>query len=138
MRLAWLVVGLAGCTVLWEAPDAEPTPIDAGPPPTYSFLYDHYFAAGTPGHCAKSGCHLGTPTVHVWVCGATKEQCYAGMVKVRLIDPAHPSASLIIDPQNSPLSWFNPNGAMPQDGPGPFPEGRDAIAAWVAAGALDD
>jgi hypothetical protein len=106
------------------------------PPPTYSELYTRYFAAGTPGHCATDGCHAG-PNYVIWVCGSTAATCYTGMASpdAGLINTAMPQMSLIIDPANSPLSWFNPNGPMPYDKPGPFPEGRDAIQAWVADGA---
>jgi hypothetical protein len=101
--------------------------------PTYSELYTRYFAPGTPGHCATSGCHGGQ--FIIWQCGSDKDTCYRGMTSPAsgLIDTAMPSASLIIDPRSSPLSWFNPNGPMPQDTPGAFPEGRDAIRAWVEA-----
>ena len=111
----------------------------ADPPPTYSELYTRYFAPGTPGHCAMAGCH-GDPGHMIWLCGTTKDTCYAGMTspEARLINLATPTASLIRDPVNSPLSWFNRNGAMPYDRPGPFPEGRDAILAWIAAGARND
>ncbi|HEX3760702.1 MAG TPA: hypothetical protein VHW23_18435 [Kofleriaceae bacterium] len=111
----------------------------ADPAPTYSELYARYFAPGTPGHCATDGCHAGANYV-IWICGTTKDTCYAGMTSpdAGLINTAVPRLSLIADPQNSPLSWFNPNGPMPYDHPGPFPEGRDAILAWLAAGARND
>jgi hypothetical protein len=111
---------------------------DLGPPPTYTDLYAKYFGPGTPGHCGNSNCHLGTPVVHVWICGSTRDTCHAGMVKVGLIKPSDPTHSLIIDPLNSPLSWFNPNGPMPKDNPGPNPAAMQDIAAWVAAGAQDN
>jgi hypothetical protein len=60
------------------------------------------------------------------------------MVQVGLIDVKNPSASLIGDLSESPLSWINPTGDMPFDKTGPFPEGRDAILAWVAACAPND
>ena len=109
------------------------------PPPTYSELYTRYFAPGTPGHCANSGCH-GDPNHVIWLCGTTKDACYAGMTSLDagLINTAVPRLSLIADPVNSPLSWVNPDGPMPMDKPGPFPEGRDAILAWIAAGAPND
>lgn len=108
-----------------------------GPAPTYGALFDGYFAVGTPGHCAKAGCH-GDPGHHFWLCGPNKNDCYAAMVKAGLIDTAHPGASVIADPGNSPIRWINPNGAMPFDGAGANPAGRDAIVAWVAAGARND
>lgn len=108
----------------------------APPPPTYSELYERYFAAGTPGHCATAGCHA-DPLHLQWLCGTTKDMCYAGMTSPEsgLINTAVPRLSLIANPSLSPLSWINPNGPMPNDKPGPFPEGRDAILAWIAAGA---
>jgi hypothetical protein len=111
----------------------------AEPPPTFSELYDRYFAPGTPGHCATAGCHA-DPLHLQWLCGTTKDTCYAGMTSPEsgLINLAVPRLSLIANPALSPLSWINPNGAMPYDKPGPFPEGRDAILAWVAAGAPND
>jgi hypothetical protein len=109
------------------------------PAPTYSELYTKYFAIGTPGHCATSGCHAG-PDFNIWLCGPDKNTCYNGMTgpDAGLVNKVNPSSSVIINPANSPLSWFNPNGPMPQDMPGPFPEGRDAILKWVMAGALND
>ncbi|HEX3481930.1 MAG TPA: hypothetical protein VHT91_43250 [Kofleriaceae bacterium] len=111
----------------------------AEPPPTYSELYTRYFALGTPGHCAMAGCH-GDPKHLIWLCGTDKDTCYAGMTSADagLINLAMPRLSLMADPVNSPLSWINPNGAMPFDHPGPFPEGRDAILAWIFAGAPND
>lgn len=109
------------------------------PPPTYSELYARYFAPGTAGHCANDGCHNG-PHYILWVCGDDKDTCYAGMASENagLINTVAPKLSLIANPANSPLSWINPNGEMPFDSRGPFPEGRDAILAWIAAGAPND
>jgi len=100
--------------------------------PTYTELYTRYFAAGTHGHCATAGCHA-DPSHEVWLCGQTKDTCYTGMVQIGLISPSNPLASRIGDPKSSPLNWVNPGGPMPFDDPTPFPEGRDAILAWVAA-----
>jgi len=134
LRLAIAAAIVAGC-----GSSSSPAP-DAGPPPTFTELYARYFAPGTPGHCAKSGCH-GDPDHNIWLCGTTKETCYAGMVSQGLITLANPTASPLGDPKSSPISWINPNGPMPFDQsspPAPFPEGRDAIRAWVAAGAQNN
>jgi hypothetical protein len=104
--------------------------------PTYTALFRRYFAPGTPGHCATAGCHLDDS--NGWACGTTKETCYQGMVGIDLINLQDPQRSAIGDPKNSPLRWINLNGPMPQDNPQPFPEGRDAIVDWVAAGAQDN
>jgi len=113
--------------------------IDTAGPPTYTELYNRYFARGTPGHCANAGCHS-DPLHNIWLCGTDKNTCYAGMTSpdAGLINTAMPQKSLIADMRLSPLSWIAPDGPMPFDGPGPFPEGRDAILAWVAAGALNN
>jgi hypothetical protein len=60
------------------------------------------------------------------------------MLQVGLINPEQPQASLIGNPNQSPVSWVNPTGNMPFDATGPFPAGRDAILAWVAACAPND
>lgn len=105
----------------------------ANPAPTYTELYDKYFAVGKPGHCANAGCH-GDPDHNVWLCGTSKDTCYNGMVTEGLINKTNPIASKIADPKNSPLKWVNADfGFMPQDAIKAFPEGRDAIIAWVGA-----
>ncbi len=122
-----------------EQVDAGPEkPVNEDPAPTYSELYETYFAPGTPGHCATAGCH-GDPGHTVWLCGATKGDCYAGMVTVGLIDATDPTHSPIADPALSELVWINPAGGnMPFDTQAENPAGRDAIKAWVAAGAQDN
>jgi hypothetical protein len=128
-----LVAGCGSGSGTDAAPDAIAKVCNPGNvAPTYTQLYTKYFAVGTPGHCATAECHA-DPRHNIWLCGPTKDTCYNGMVSVGLIDPANPGASRIGDPKNSPLNWVNPNGPMPQDNPKPFPEGRDAILAWVAA-----
>jgi hypothetical protein len=146
--IALIVCGACGS----DPPPATPTNIDpepdAAPPdrtpppagsdaPTYTELYARYFAPGTPGHCATSHCHA-DPGFNVWLCGDSKASCYEGMVSVGLIDTENPLLSLIGNPDQSPLSWVSPTGDMPFDATGPFPEGRDAIIAWVKAGAQND
>jgi len=118
--------------------DKAPGTTPGQPAPTYSELYASYFAPGTPGHCATAGCHA-DPGHTVWLCGETKGDCYAGMATVGLIDTSDPTHSSIADAHRSPLAWFNPTGGnMPFDAQAPNDEARDAIAAWVAAGARDD
>jgi hypothetical protein len=124
----------AGCGTEFSVPGDATAP--CVPPadssaPTYTQLYTKYFAPSTPGHCATSECHL--DGVQGWTCGLDKNTCYKGMVDIGLINTKVPAASVIGDPKRSLLSWINPNGTMPQDAVGQFPEGRDAILAWVAA-----
>ena len=124
----WVAIALAAC----GGTDA-PAP-DAGPPPTFTELYGRYFGAGTAGHCAKGGCH-GDPGHQIWLCGQTKDSCYAGMVSQGLITLSNPAGSSIADPARSPIKWINPNGAMPADDPSPNAEAKAAIMSWAAAGA---
>ena len=133
-RTTKLVILLAVAACGSDTPAITP---DAAAP-TYTELFTRYFAPGTRGHCATDGCHAG-PNFNIWLCGTDKNTCYSGMATMAgIINTANPRASLIADPASSPLSWINPNGPMPQDAPGPFPEGRDAILAWVAAGAQNN
>jgi hypothetical protein len=119
--------------------DAPPAlPGDFGPALTYTELFAQFFAPGTPGHCATAGCHA-DPGHNVWLCGTSKDTCYAGMVDVGLVDPAHPRGSAIADPTLSPLTWIDPAGGnMPFDAPGANQAGANAIRAWVAAGARNN
>lgn len=107
------------------------------PAPTYAQLFNDYFAPGTPGHCATSGCHA-DPGHNVWLCESA-QTCYLGMREMDLIDEAHPERSAIIDPSRSPLTWINSaGGSMPLDAQGANEDARAAIAAWIAAGARND
>ena len=155
MKQLFAFVGLVLCEACGVAPGAasdpaprtDPPPTDPSsvrctPPsdgvaPTYTELFDQFFAKGKPGHCATGGCHA-NPGFNEWLCGDTKDSCYTGMVEVGLVNPTDPAASLIGNTTQSPLSWINPTGNMPFDAPGPFPAGRDAILAWVAACARND
>jgi hypothetical protein len=68
-----------------------------------------------------------------------KDTCYQGMVDVGLIDIAKPTRSEIADSKRSPLTWINPAGGnMPLDAQGDNEAAREAIKAWVAAGAAND
>lgn len=128
---------LLGAFALGCGSSPDPVP-DSQPAPTYSELYESYFAPGTPGHCATAGCHA-DPGHTEWLCGSSKGDCYTGMVNVQLINPDDPKNSWIVS-ANSPLVWFNPAGGnMPFDAQDlDNAAGRAAIAAWIAAGAKDD
>lgn len=116
---------------------AEPA-VAATQAPRYSELFDAYFAPGTPGHCATAGCHA-DPGHTVWRCGPTKDDCYAGMSEVGLIDSANPARSAIVDEHRSPLTWINPaGGTMPLDAQNTNVTAAQALRAWVAAGARND
>jgi hypothetical protein len=141
MRCIAVVIVLASCAgpAPTVAPDsaAPCVPPTAGTAPSYSELYAKYFAPNTPGHCATAHCHA-DPGHDTWLCGTDASTCYPGMVQVGLINVKNPTASLIGDASQSPLSWISPTGDMPFDITGPFPDGRDAILAWVAACAQND
>ena len=144
-RVALLCALLAlGCGAPTDPTTTESTPpeptqaSDAGPALTYSELFDTYFAPGTPGHCATAGCHA-DPGHTVWRCGPTKDDCYNGMLDVGLIDQAQPARSALVDVHRSPLVWINPAGGdMPLDAQRANAAGREALIAWVAAGAQNN
>jgi hypothetical protein len=133
---AFVVVAACGSDHGAAIADADPPapciPLANSTAPTYTQLFTQYFAPSTPGHCATAHCHA-DPGHDTWLCGDSAATCYPGMVKVGLIDPVRPTASMIGDASQSPLSWINPTGDMPFDATGSFPAGRDAILAWVAA-----
>jgi hypothetical protein len=139
LALAFTACGTAPTT---PTPPRDAAVVACTPPAnstalTYTQLFAQYLAPGTPGHCATSGCHA-DPGHNVWLCGTTAASCYPGMVQAGLVDPASPTASMIADPVHSPLAWVSASGNMPFDAPNPFPAGRDAVVAWVAACALDN
>lgn len=139
---AVLLVAACGGSEDGVTPDAAPPPPPPDAPaacnmanvaPTYTELYNRYFAVGTPGHCATSGCH-GTPDFNAWQCGSSKGACYDGMVAQGLINKTNPIISVIADPRRSPIRWINTEGgSMPQDSQASNNAGRDAIIAWVGA-----
>ncbi len=111
---------------------------DLAPAPTWTYVYENYFGPNTPGHCGDPRCH-GSPLPRKWVCGTTAESCYAGMVKIGIINTANPTASSLVDPFNSSLVWIDPDyGSMPEDDLDPNPAGAAAVAEWVAAGAQNN
>jgi hypothetical protein len=135
-----VVYGLRQGPVPFKAPTpAPPSPppsdgaleLAAAPAPTWTELYDRFFGPDTPGHCASGRCH--SRLLGGFKCGATKEECYDGLVFAQLIDTANPRASAIAKENESPLAWFG--GAMPLDDPQPNPEAARAVRAWVLAGA---
>ena len=107
---------------------ASPPTTDA---PTWSTIYASYFAPGTIGHCAGGGCH--TNTVGGFACGNSKSSCYQGMVSAGLVS----GTTSRLAGANSPLTWFGQGGGMPTGG-GVDSQAAAAIAAWVAAGAMDN
>jgi len=139
-RLALLLVALTPACGASSDPSGSGTEpgVDAAKAPSYSQLFDAYFARGTPGHCATAGCHA-DPDHTVWRCGPAKDDCYVGMSEVGLIDAANPARSAIVDARRSPLTWINPAGGnMPLDAQGANDGAADALRAWVEAGAQND
>lgn len=111
-----------------------PPPPPPPPPVTWSTVYSRYFAAtNSLGGCGAAGCHA--TSQGRFKCGTTAAECFAGLVAAKLIDPANPSASKLVDVDRSPLVWFG--GSMPPKG-ATNQTATDEIKAWVAAGALED
>ncbi|MBX3233721.1 MAG: PQQ-binding-like beta-propeller repeat protein [Labilithrix sp.] len=112
--------------------DAGPAPSDA---PTWDEIYSKILGPGTPGHCSGTGgCH--TQLKGGFKCGTNKDDCYAGLVAARLINPASPATSTLINENESPLAWFG--GGMPIDNPVPNDAAKEQLTAWVLAGAKKD
>ncbi len=109
---------------------ADAAPLSA----TWTAVYGAYFGAGTPGHCGNAGCHA--QTRGGFLCGATKDTCYQGLVTTSLISSKDPPTSPLVDPAASPLTWFG--GLMPTDRQGPNEAAAAAVKAWVTAGAKND
>ena len=89
--------------------------------PTWTSIWTGYFAKGTAGNCAKSGCHsqMGTATGgYSWLAG----KGYITATKAPLADPAQ-----------SCLSWLG--GNMPPSGATSNAAASSALVAWAAAGA---
>lgn len=108
---------------------------DAGPPPTWTQIYESYLGPGTPGHCSGTGgCH--TNMRGGFACGTTKAACYQGLVSAGLVAPGDPASSPLGIPGQSPLVWLG--GGMPLDDATPNPAAAAAVQAWVAAGAPED
>jgi hypothetical protein len=115
--------------IAFEQADAGAPARKAGEPGTWTYVYNTWFAAGTPGHCGD--CH-GSFARGGFLAGSTKEQFYQGMVKAGLVER-------LGDPQRSPLAWVSPAGSMPADAvPTPNAQAKADISAWIAAGAKSE
>jgi hypothetical protein len=107
-----------------------PTGVSASGAPTFSQLYTSYFATGTAGNCADTGCHPSdmdnASDSYTYLLNDTNAQ-YCG--------PPNCLAS-IANPCTSMLAWFN--GSMPLNNPVPNAQAAAAVAAWVAAGSKNN
>jgi hypothetical protein len=107
-----------------------PTGVSASGAPTFSQLYTSYFATGTVGNCAATGCHPSdmdnASDSYTYLANDTNKQ-YCG--------PPNCLAS-IANSCTSVLAWFN--GSMPLNNPVPNTQAAAAVAAWVAAGSKND
>jgi polyvinyl alcohol dehydrogenase (cytochrome) len=92
---------------------------DAATGPSWTAIYNAYFASGTVGHCAN--CH--------GVAG-TASGLY-GFLESR--GQISGTSSALVDPDASILTWFG--GTMPPGGPTDLPQAEADLTAWVAAGA---
>jgi hypothetical protein len=123
-------------------PRNDPPPVlphalaDGGAAPTWTDLYAKYFGPGSLGHCGNAGCHDNVRD-H-FRCGASKDDCYQGLVDGHWISSTDPLHSQLANPDETPLSWFASGGNMPDDKRMPNPTAADEIGAWVFAGAKND
>jgi len=98
--------------------------------PTWTEVYETYFADGTPGHCGD--CH----NKGMFNVGSTKTSFYNALVNVQLIDPSNPKDSVLGLSPGSPLAWFG--GSMPKDDPSPNSAAKKAITDWLEDGAQNN
>jgi outer membrane protein assembly factor BamB len=111
----------------------------AAQPTTWHYVYSTYFAgttlAATPGHCAECHAPPGSASSIVPL-RADETSFYADLISAGLVDPTNPSASMLGNPNGSPLSWFaSGGGSMPLDEAGPNPAAIAAVQGWLNAGA---
>jgi len=120
-------------------------------PTTFSYLFNNYFAvtdpsgAATPGQCATAGCH-GSTNNGGFLCGTTKDSCYAGLKATEWLNSTDGTQSPIGIPAQSPLSWFGMPSPMPKDVVNFMPLSNQAsnmraaaaVCGWVRAGAQLD
>jgi hypothetical protein len=106
---------------------------------TWSYIYATYFGRNTPGHCGTVGCH-GTARAG-FVC-SSQSVCYTSIttnnanVGGQIVSPQTPSKSVLIDPNSSPVFWFNQAGGnMPEGALAPNDTAKAEITAWINAGA---
>ncbi len=109
------------------APSPDPSPPVAAP--TWSSLFEQYFAAGTEGGCARSKkCHASEMS--------DPESAFRWLQQRGYIDGTR---SALVSRSNSCLRWFGGNMPPSSASPGAANEQAAAdLAAWVAAGAHDD
>jgi hypothetical protein len=111
----------------------------------WSYVYATYFSdQATVGGCGRATCH-GARERGGFLCGTTKESCFAGLTTNvlsaygrPLVDTNSPATSLLVDPTTSPLAWFNGTGLMPEDAPHPNDTAKAEILVWIQAGAGSD
>jgi hypothetical protein len=98
--------------VACAAPTTDCTYSGPAQPATWVYVYDTYFAPGTMGHCQAQGCHASGTGARSF--GDTRSALYDAFASRGLIVPGSPaSASPLLDPSRSRLSWVNPGGNMP-------------------------
>jgi hypothetical protein len=93
--------------------------------PTWTQLFNAYFAAGKVGNCAHSGCHQAYMT-----------SPSAAFSWLRSEDQVGGSQPELADPNSSCLSWLG--GDMPPGGPESNPTAVTDFDLWLKAGAQNN
>ena len=114
-------------------PDAPAEASSAAP--TWSQIYALYIGPGTPGHCSGTGgCH--TTTHGGFQCGATKSDCFQGLVSAGLVTPAN--GTRIADRHRRSIAARVARRRHASRQRRAEPAAAAAVQAWVAAGALEN
>ena len=103
--------------------------------PTWTTIYGSYFAASSAGRCGSSGCH--SSSRGGFKCGSDKTTCYQGLVSSGYLDTSNPTASALVDKNNTCLAWVSNAGNMPPN-VGTDTKATADITAWLEAGGTNN
>jgi hypothetical protein len=120
--------------------------VDAGPPGTFSEIYDTFFPARTEARCEF--CHSMPPSDvsnGFLSTGHDKDAAYKALINVQsagsqckakmIVVPFHPESSLLLDKLNEKPSC---GSRMPLGGAAFTADQRELVRSWIAAGAKND
>jgi hypothetical protein len=93
--------------------------------PTWTQLFNAYFAVGKVGNCALSGCHATYMT--------SPSAAFSWLQSEQQVGGSQPA---LANPNSSCLTWLG--GDMPPGGPGAEPSAVTDLDLWLKAGAKNN